>query len=753
MRLYIAEKPSMALEIAKVLFNTSNPQKSADGYFYGAGDDKVTWLFGHILELAEPVDYNKNWKDWSLDTLPIIPAKWRRLVKYSAEKHFTKVQTLIGEASEIIHAGDPDREGQLLVDEVLEYVKNESPVKRLLLNALDTQSVKKAISSLYDNDKFIGLKTSAEVRSKLDWLIGMNATRAITVKAKGSGYNRTFSIGRVKTPTLILVVKREEEIKNFKSIDYFDVSISCHTDIFFLAKLITAKLPPDKQSALDEEGRLIDQAIANIIAAEVEHSGKTATFVNGQTDEKSESPPLPYSLSALQIQASKQYSFKAQKALDICQGLYEKKLITYPRSDCSYLPTSQFPDRQAILKNLREMQKPFSIWVAAADNTLKNRVWNDEKISAHHAIIPSLLACDMAELNSDEQKIYTLIAQNYIAQFYPAHRYEAIQSEITAAGYSFAVSGRKVLSEGWKVLYGKDEEKKEEATVPKLTGKSSISVKKVLVSKEKTTAPTRYTEGTLLSAMKNIHRHVRDTELRDILKETGIGTEATRAGILKSLVDENYLYEEGKKKYLVPTQEAYLLYKALPAQLIYPDYTAMMERELELIAENKLAGDVVLEKDEQNIRNLCELLKNLAFQTPENRVCPVCGAVLVQRSDAKNKKFWGCSKYPDCKKTFPDKNGEPDFTTKETIPCPVCQKGNLRFNSKLKFWGCSGYPDCKATFLDKNGEPQIVLCPQCKKGYLRRSRDKDKKQWYCSGYRDGCKAVYDDVKGRPKLTP
>jgi DNA topoisomerase-3 len=576
----------------------------------------------------------------------------------------------------------------------------------------------------------------------------MNATRAITIRGRSSGYNRTFSVGRVRTPTLALVVKREEEIKKFKSIDYYNVAVPCQCDEgFFTARLAVGKLPPDKQHALDGESRLIDEGVANTIAAST--SNKIATFIGGQTQEKTEPPPLPYSLSALQVQASKQYAMKAQGVLDTCQALYDRKLITYPRAASTHLPLSQFDDRQTIINNLRGLGSPLKNWAAGTDGTLKSRAWNDEKISAHHAIIPTLLSCNWEKMGADEQKIYTLVAQNYLAQFYPAYRYESIQAEITAAGYVFAVNGKNVLADGWKVLYAKNAEETDEQSAPKLTESSNIHMHKATVKKEKTTAPPRYTEGTLLAAMTAIHRHVHNAELRETLKETGLGTEATRAGILKSLVDENYLYEEGKKKYLVPTQEAYLL-TALPAQLIYPDFTALMERELELIAENKIAGAAVLEKNAQMIQNLCEALKCLSFPFPENRACPLCKSALVQRTDSKGNKFWGCSKYPECKAAFPDKNGEPDLTPKEAISCPVCQQGTLRLNKKLNFWGCNKFPECKATFQDKNGKPQIILCPQCKKGYLKRS-EKDKKRWYCSGYKEGCSASYEDNKGRPKI--
>jgi DNA topoisomerase-3 len=750
--LFIAEKPSMAAEIAKILFNTSNPDKKLS-HFSGTGSDKVTWLFGHVLELAEPGGYKEEWVKWNLDALPIIPENWRRLVKNSAQKQFDEVKKLIGEASEIVHAGDPDREGQLLVDEVLDYLGNKKPVKRLLLNSLDAQSIKKALTGLYDNSQFSGLSASADLRAKLDWLIGMNATRAVTLKARASGYNRTFSIGRVRTPTLILAVKREEEIKKFKPVEYYPVTISCRSGAgFFQAKLEPEKLPPELIPGIDGEGRLIDQAIANRIAANID-GDKHVKFVVGKSEEKTEPPPLPFSLSALQIQASKQYGLKAQAVLDICQTLYEAKLITYPRSDCPYLPTSQYDDSKTIINNLKNSSKPINRWAASADCSLKSRVWNDGKITAHHAIIPTLLSCDPDKLAEDEKKIYTLVAQNYLAQFYPAYRYKEIRAELIASGYPFTVSGRNVIEEGWKTLYTKettDEEIETIQSIPELTEESDISLIKAGVSKEKTAAPSRYTEGTLLAAMKNIYKHVYNADLRNTLKETGLGTEATRAGILKSLVDENYLYEEGKKKYLVPTQEAYLLYGALPAQLTYPDYTAMMERELEMIAENKIGADVVLAKDAENIKTLCGTLKTVNFQIPENRKCPRCdGGTLLQRKDAKGGAFWGCNKYPDCKATFPDKNGEPDLTPKETISCPVCKQGFLRLNNKLKFWGCTKYPDCKATFPDRRGKPQIILCPECKKGYLKLSGDKDKKHWYCARHKEGCKAVFPDKKGQP----
>ena len=345
MRLYIAEKPSMGAEIAKCL---TGPVQRKDGYLI-TKDGIVTWAFGHILRQAEPEEYNAKYKNWKAEDLPIIPKQWKMIIDESCKKQFGIIKNLIDKADEIVHAGDPDREGQLLIDEVLDYLNCQKPVKRILLNALDEESIKKANKDLRDNRDFLNLKKSALARARADWLIGMNLSRAYTLAARRAGKKGVFAVGRVKTPTLALVVRRERELKDFKPVDYFTIkAIFANENGEFSA---TWK-PKDTQAGLDFENRLIDENIAKALIGKFAQKTEAGKITAYQKAQKKEAQRLPFSLSSLQVLAGKKYGYDPQLVLDTAQKLYEKKLTTYPRSDCEYLPQSQFSDAKIILQNL-----------------------------------------------------------------------------------------------------------------------------------------------------------------------------------------------------------------------------------------------------------------------------------------------------------------------------------------------------------------------------------------------------------------
>ena len=372
MRLFIAEKPSMGREIAA---NLPGPQRKGNGFIETAAGT-VTWLFGHVLRQAEPQEYDAKYKIWRAEDLPIVPQKWQLLVSESSAKQFAVVRQLISQADEIVHAGDPDREGQLLVDEVLEYVGCDKPVRRILLNALDEKSIKEAISNLRQNGEFFNLRQSALARARADWLIGMNLSRAYTLAAQRSGHrNLVLPVGRVKTPTLALVVRREREIENFKPQDYYTIKgLFQHANGQFSAQW----KPKDIQAGLDPEGRLIDKKIAEAKLAEFSESPNDGV-VSGYTKAKKQEPQrLPFSLSSLQVLAGRRFGYEPQQVLDTAQKLYEQKLTTYPRSDCEYLPTNQFKDSAVILQNLQGLaHEQLAAWAAGADSRIKSRAWND----------------------------------------------------------------------------------------------------------------------------------------------------------------------------------------------------------------------------------------------------------------------------------------------------------------------------------------------------------------------------------------
>ena len=626
-----------------------------------------------------------------------MPKKWQLLVSESSAKQFAVVRQLISQADEIVHAGDPDREGQLLVDEVLEYVGCDKPVRRILLNALDEKSIKEAISNLRQNGEFFNLRQSALARARADWLIGMNLSRAYTLAAQRSGHrNLVLPVGRVKTPTLALVVRREREIENFKPQDYYTIKgLFQHANGQFSAQW----KPKDIQAGLDPEGRLIDKKIAEAKLAEFSESPNDGV-ISGYTKAKKQEPQrLPFSLSSLQVLAGRRFGYEPQQVLDTAQKLYEQKLTTYPRSDCEYLPTNQFKDSAVILQNLQGLaHEQLAAWAAGADGKIKSRAWNDKKISAHHAIIPTRVKADLAKLSIVERNIYFLIAQAYLAQFYPVHTYYQTKVEVDYKDELFAASGRTEIDLGWKALYavkkkaadannaampdnadGSDDENSDNNensengdggenaadgnALPPMKKNDGVAYLSGELGQSVTKPPSRFTQATLIAAMKDIHKFVQNPEAKKQLKAVyGIGTEATRATILDELIHKRKLLKEtGKKKYLQPAQSAYMLIDAMPEELAYPDFTAIWEDRLHSMAEGEGSLDEFLQSQVDFTTSLCQKANCTSLAAEGQIRCPRCNIGILQKRHGKNGDFWGCSNYPRCRMSCDDKEGRPDF--------------------------------------------------------------------------------------------
>ena len=360
-RVFVAEKPSLGRAIAQGLGKCT----PGDGCIY-AGGDVVTWCFGHILEQCSPEEYDEKYKAWRIEDLPILPSQWKMKVKKGAEKQYKVIRALVKDADEIVNAGDPDREGQLLVDEVLNElgVLHTKPIRRILLNALDEKSVADALRSLRNNDEFVGLRNSALARSRADWLIGMNLSRIYTIRARAAGYPNTVSVGRVQTPTMGLVIRREIEIRQFRPVTFFTPMILWqHENGGFLTKW-----QPRDFDGVDQEGRIVEKDIAERILMKVKN---TPAQISGVEQTKgTHLQRLPYSLSALQIDAGKLFGYSPQDVLDTQQSLYEKKYTSYPRSDCDYLPENQLASKETILENLAALSAPFSEPAEKADRTI-----------------------------------------------------------------------------------------------------------------------------------------------------------------------------------------------------------------------------------------------------------------------------------------------------------------------------------------------------------------------------------------------
>ena len=672
MRLYIAEKPSMGREIAAVL---PGPVRKGNG-FIETGAGTVTWLFGHVLRQAEPQEYDAKYKVWRAEDLPIIPEHWKLMVSESSAKQFAVVKQLISQADEIVHAGDPDREGQLLVDEVLEYVGCNKPVQRILLNALDEKSIREAIDQLKPNAQFFNLRQSALGRARADWLIGMNLSRAYTMAAQRSGHRKlVLPIGRVKTPTLALVVRREREIENFKPVDYFNIkAVFRHTNGQFQAQW----KPNEMQQGLDSEGRLVDKQIAEAKLKFFGQEPLTGVISGYSKAKKQEAQRLPFSLSTLQVLAGRRFGYEPQQVLDTAQALYERKLTTYPRSDCEYLPTNQFKDSQSILTNLQSCgDDTLANWAKGADGKIKSRAWNDKKISAHHAIIPTRVKADLSKMNVVERNIYFLIAQAYMAQFYPVHTYYQTKVEVDYKEELFTASGRTEIDLGWKALYtskknnetdneeGQDKEDngQEEKNLPPMKKNDNVDYVSGELAKNVTRPPVRFTQAALIAAMKDIHKFVQDPEAKKQLKAVyGIGTEATRATILDELIHKRKLIKEmGKKKQLQPTEAGYLLVDAVPEELSYPDFTAIWEDQLHSMAEGDGSLEAFLQTQVDFTTKMCRKAEGPSLVVEDAVKCPRCGLGILQKRHGKNGDFWGCSNYPRCRMTCNDKEGKPNL--------------------------------------------------------------------------------------------
>ena len=660
MRLYIAEKPSMGREIAAVL---PGPVRKGNG-FIETGAGTVTWLFGHVLRQAEPQEYDAKYKVWRAEDLPIIPEHWKLMVSESSAKQFAVVKQLITQADEIVHAGDPDREGQLLVDEVLEYVGCNKPVQRILLNALDEKSIREAIDQLKPNAQFFNLRQSALGRARADWLIGMNLSRAYTMAAQRSGHRKlVLPIGRVKTPTLALVVRREREIENFKPVDYFNIkAVFQHANGQFQAQW----KPNEMQQGLDSEGRLVDKQIAEAKLKFFGQEPLTGVISGYSKAKKQEAQRLPFSLSTLQVLAGRRFGYEPQQVLDTAQALYERKLTTYPRSDCEYLPTNQFKDSQSILTNLQSCgDDTLANWAKGADGKIKSRAWNDKKISAHHAIIPTRVKADLSKMNVVERNIYFLIAQAYMAQFYPVHTYYQTKVDLAYKEELFTASGRTEIDLGWKALYtskknneadneeGQDKEDngQEENNLPPMKKNDNVDYVSGELAKSVTRPPVRFTQATLIAAMKDIHKFVQDPEAKKQLKAVyGIGTEATRATILDELIHKRKLIKEmGKKKQLQPTEAGYLLVDAVPEELSYPDFTAIWEDQLHSMAEGDGSLEAFLQTQVDFTTKMCRKAEGTSLVVEDAVKCPRCGLGILQKRHGKNGDFWGCSNYPRCR--------------------------------------------------------------------------------------------------------
>ena len=677
MRLFIAEKPSLGRAIAEGLGNG----KKHEGYI-SCGNDTVTWCFGHLLELANPDHYDPALKKWDAKALPIIPEEWKLLPRKGVAKQLNVIKRLLKKTDVVVNAGDPDREGQLLVDEVLEHFGYVGNAQRIWLASLDEKSVATALSSLKDNKDYARLSQAALARSRADWLTGINATRAMTLLGRSNGMQGVLSLGRVQTPTLNLIVTRDRTIANFKPQKYSVVQATLnHEKGSFKAQL----QPSEDMTGLDEEGRLIDTAKAKTIAKEAKN--QTGSIVEATSQKKTVHPPLPHCLSSLQKAASAKFGMSAKEVLDIAQRLYEKKLTTYPRSDCRYLPEEQFDDAKHILQALSSTPV-----FETANPELKSKAWNTKKITAHHGIIPTGQV--PTKIPAEEAKLFELISTTYALQFHLPRTYEAKKIVSEIAGYLLATTGQTTLETGWM----KFDKQPEEQPLPAVEKNDAISCAESKVELKQTKPPAKFTEGTLVAAMASIHRFIDDAEAKKTLKENeGIGTEATRAGIIETLKQRGYI--KADKKNLISTELGQNIIALTPEQLKDPITTALWESRLSAIAAGTEQFVTFMADQAHLLPILITPITESAGTGLQGHSCPECGKALRRLPSKKDKGkfFWACFEH-DKPVFLPDAKGKPGTKQpKQNLPqapCPEdgCDKMMRRFESKKHkgkfFWVC-----------------------------------------------------------------
>ncbi|WP_051179128.1 DNA topoisomerase 3 [Thermodesulfovibrio thiophilus] len=606
--LLLTEKPSVAVDFANAL----GAKNRRDGYIEG-DNHVITWAYGHLCALKPPEEYNPEWKKWDIAHLPIIPEQFQYRVIQSAAKQFKIIKELIhrSDVSAIVNCGDAGREGELIQRLILKLAKNKKPVYRFWTSeALTADVIRRGMQNLKPEKEFDRLYQSALARQWADWLVGINATRAVTVK---SGKGELFSIGRVQTAVLALVVQRQEEIKNFKPVTYYNVNaeFSGRSDAFkgiYFKKIHSSENKEadekDDIQGLNSMYALAEKNTAEAIAEEV--NGKEGIIEKVVSKVSAEKPPELFSLTTLQQEANRMFSFPADKTLDIAQSLYEKKLLSYPRTESRHLDPGYVPHVKKILHLLVQTPVKFSLNRCNVDPSSK-RVFDASKLTDHHALIPQ--GIPTGQLSQDEFRIYELVLRRFISAFYPDCKFKNTSVYIKVQNHNFIARGKTLIDAGWREVYGG---LKGDVILPVLKEQEKVLVKSAEAVTKQTQPPPRYTDASLLEVMANAHKVVTDQSLKKILRENaGIGTPATRAGILSALKDRHYLIKDGKN--FTPSEKAIFLIKNLlrDEKVASPEYTALWEQELDRIARGEVKDiSSFLNSIKSYVHHFVEKIKN-----------------------------------------------------------------------------------------------------------------------------------------------
>lgn len=665
----IAEKPSVAKDIARIIGANS----SKDGYMEGNGY-QVTWTFGHLCTLKEPNDYTENWKHWSLSALPMIPAKFgiKLIDDAGIRKQFAVIEKLMQAADGIINCGDAGQEGELIQRWVMQKAKAKCPVKRLWISSMTDEAIREGFNSLKDQSEYNPLYIAGLSRAIGDWILGMNATRLYTLKY---GQNhQVLSIGRVQTPTLALIVNRQKEIDNFKPEPYWVLSTIYRDTLFTATK---------GRFASKEEGEKAFETIA----------GKPFSVTDVQKKNGTEAPQRLFDLTSLQVECNKKFSYSAETTLNLIQGLYERKLTTYPRVDTQFLSDDIYPKCPSILNGLRGYQELTQPLLAKALIKPK-RIFDTSKVTDHHAIIPT--GVPAVNLTNMERNVYDLIARRFIAAFWPDCKFSTTTVLGKVEDVEFKVSGKEILSPGWRTVYAKeetlaqdDDAKKgdDERTLPTFV-KGESGPHEPTLSEKSTTPPKYYTEATLLRAMETAGKFVEDETLRAALKENGIGRPSSRANIIETLFKRRYIKRE--RKNLVATQTGIELIDTIHEELLKScELTGIWEKKLRDIEHKKYDAALFINELKAQIT---EIVNDVLRDNSNRRITTTTDEDLKKKRTTRSAPKKKASSSTNGKTQTVAKPTKAQPTAEDNIigkKCPLCGTGTI-IKGKTAY-GCSNW--------------------------------------------------------------
>lgn len=648
MKVCITEKPSVARDIAQIL----NATVKRDGYYEGNGY-AVTWTYGHLCTLKEPADYTDMWKRWSLSSLPMLPPRFgiKIIDQENIKRQFKVIETLIGEADEVINCGDAGQEGELIQRWVMQKAHTKCKVRRLWISSLTDDAIREGFDSLKPQSDFDNLYHAGLSRAVGDWILGMNATRLYTLKYSEPG--KVLSIGRVQTPTLAIVVQRQHEIDNFKPEDYWEIKTEYH-DTMFSAQAGKYKSEEDAAAAMTA----------------IKDAPLTITDI--QEKKGKESAPRLFDLTSLQVECNKKWGWTADESLRLIQSLYEKKVTTYPRVDTTYLSEDIYPKIPDILKKMTPYA-PITAALLQGKISKSKKVFDNTKVTDHHAIIPTGQSPNM--LNGDEKKMYHLIARRFIAVFYPDCVYSATTVMADIAGHGFKASGKVILTPGWRIIYQKDKDTEKSSEEDGILPQFSVGETgphKPSLGKKQTQPPKYYTEGTLLRAMEGAGKTVDDEELREAMKENGIGRPSTRAAIIETLFKRGYMARAGKS--IRATDAGITLIATINEELLKSaKLTGLWESKLRRIERGLYSAH-------EFVGELKQLIGDIVINVlSDNSLKKIVVADSSDKIDGKRN--------TGAVKAARKKPSAPPIRKLEQIKCPKCGKGHLIKGRSA--YGCS----------------------------------------------------------------